>query len=124
MNNWVNYLLYLPGIVALLGWLFSLFKLRPELNKLRAEAAHTDAETGETLATTRKLSINGQSTIITNLRMEIERLTVRVEVVETEKKAMGARVTQLETDYTLLRRQYTHVLNWALPKGYEPPPHW
>ena len=75
-------------------------------------------------AETEKTGINGQAVIIASLATEVKRLTIRVEVVEAEKQAMGTRVTQLETDYTLLRRQYTHVFNWARPKGYEPPPHW
>ncbi|HUW09108.1 MAG TPA: hypothetical protein VM537_05225 [Anaerolineae bacterium] len=64
----------------------------------------------ETASDIRKTEINGQAVVIANLLTEVGRLS--------------ARVTQLETDYNLLRRQYDHVLGWAMPRGYEPPPHW
>jgi len=67
-------------------------------------------ESGKTKAEIVKLKVNGQSTIITNLCAEVERLSKRV--------------TQLEADYHLLQRKYDHVTDWAIPRGYEPPAKW
>ena len=94
--NLTTIILALPGVAALVAAVLAMRAAKGQRNETAADIKKTD--------------INGQSIVITNLATEVGRLS--------------ARVTQLETDYNLLRRQYDHVLGWAMPRGYEPPPHW
>lgn len=86
----------LPGLAALVAAILAIRAAKGKRNETAADIKKTD--------------INGQSIVITNLAAEVGRLS--------------ARVAQLEVDYTLLGRKYDHVLAWAMPRGYEPPPHW
>ena len=94
--NLTSIILALPGVAALVAAAVAIRAAKGQRNETAADIKKTD--------------INGQSIVIANLATEVGRLS--------------ARVTQLETDYNLLRRQYDHVLGWAMPRGYEPPPHW
>ena len=94
--NLTPIILALPGVAALVAAVVAIRAAKGQRNETTADIKKTD--------------INGQSIVIANLATEVGRLS--------------ARVTQLETDYNLLRRQYDHVLGWAMPRGYEPPPHW
>ena len=94
--NLTPIILALPGVAALVAAVVAIRAAKGQRNETAADIKKTD--------------INGQSIVIANLATEVGRLS--------------ARVAQLETDYNLLRRQYDHVLGWAMPRGYEPPPHW
>jgi len=94
--NLTTIILALPGVAALVAAVLAMRAAKGQRNETAADIKKTD--------------INGQSIVIANLATEVGRLS--------------ARVTQLETDYNLLRCQYDHVLGWAMPRGYEPPPHW
>ena len=94
--NLTPIILALPGVAALVAAAVAIRAAKGQRNETAADIKKTD--------------INGQSIVIANLATEVGRLS--------------ARVAQLETDYNLLRRQYDHVLGWAMPRGYEPPPHW
>jgi len=93
----------LPGLAALLTAAAMWLDQRAQRKKTEADAKKADAGA-------KKLDINGQSIVIENLRDEVARL--------------GTRLTHLEKDYALLQRKYEHVLEWATPLGYKPPPRW
>ena len=58
------------------------------------------------------------------LRSVIETLQVDYARLKTDNEEMRARIDELQAEHVKLKKQYAHVLAWARPRGYEPPPSW
>lgn len=114
--------LEIAGLVA--SFLMALGGLISSLSN-RKSARVSDKKTE---AEAEKTHVEAQSSIIKDLCSEVDRLVERLDELEQENKVilktnadLEERVEQLEKDNDVLQRQYRHVLEWAEPRGYQPP---
>ena len=111
----------IPSIVAALSGLVALIAAIRVLAESKQRSAQSTSEI-------RRADINGQAVVLGNLLTECTRLSARIDVIQAEKKVIEARVSALEVERATLQRQVgdlrtrlDHVLEWAIPRGYEPP---